>query len=202
MPERIGYARVSTDDQQLDLQRDALQQAGCVTLYEDVASGKNTARPDLAACLKALRTGDTLVVWRLDRLGRSLPDLIRIVGDLETKGVAFESLTEKIDTSSATGRLVFHLFGALAEFERSLTRERTHAGLAAARARGRVGGRQPKLDDKQVREIEILKSNPEISVAQILERYQISKPTLYRSLTAAKAKRESTKARKQKNKDE
>ena len=196
MPERIGYARVSTDDQQLDLQRDALQQAGCVTLYEDVASGKNTARPDLAACLKALRTGDTLVVWRLDRLGRSLPDLIRIVGDLETKGVAFESLTEKIDTSSATGRLVFHLFGALAEFERSLTRERTHAGLAAARARGRVGGRQPKLDDKQVREIEILKSNPEISVAQILERYQISKPTLYRALTAAKAKRESTKAQK------
>ena len=157
MPERIGYARVSTDDQQLDLQRDALQQAGCVTLYEDVASGKNTARPDLAACLKALRIGDTLVVWRLDRLGRSLPDLIRIVGDLETKGVAFESLTEKIDTSSATGRLVFHLFGALAEFERSLTRERTQAGLAAARARGRVGGRQPKLSDKQVREIEILK---------------------------------------------
>ena len=202
MPERIGYARVSTDDQQLDLQRDALQQAGCVTLYEDVASGKNTARPDLAACLKALRTGDTLVVWRLDRLGRSLPDLIRIVGDLETKGVAFESLTEKIDTSSATGRLVFHLFGALAEFERSLTRERTQAGLAAARARGRVGGRQPKLSDKQVREIEILKANPEIPVAQILERYQISKPTLYRALNAAKAKRESTKARKHKNKDE
>ena len=205
MPERIGYARVSTDDQQLDLQRDALQQAGCVTLYEDVASGKNTARPDLAACLKALRTGDTLVVWRLDRLGRSLPDLIRIVGDLETKGVAFESLTEKIDTSSATGRLVFHLFGALAEFERSLTRERTHAGLAAARARGRVGGRKPKLDDKQIREIEILLANPEISVAQILERYQISKPTLYRALRAAQARREqqeSKKARKQKNKDE
>lgn len=195
MPERIGYARVSTDDQQLDLQRDALRQAGCSVLYEDVASGKNTARPDLAACLKALRTGDTLVVWRLDRLGRSLPDLIRIVGDLETKGVAFESLTEKIDTSSATGRLVFHLFGALAEFERSLTRERTHAGLAAARARGRVGGRKPKLDDKQIREIEILLANPEITVAQILERYQVSKPTLYRALAAAKQQRhESMKA--------
>ena len=196
MPERIGYARVSTDDQQLDLQRDALQQAGCVTLYEDVASGKNTARPDLAACLKALRIGDTLVVWRLDRLGRSLPDLIRIVGDLETKGVAFESLTEKIDTSSATGRLVFHLFGALAEFERSLTRERTHAGLAAARARGRVGGRKPKLDDKQIREIEILLANPEITVAQILERYQVSKPTLYRTLAAARKQHESAKAQK------
>ena len=144
--QRIGYARVSTGDQSLSLQQDALQQAGCGTLYEDVASGKNTDRPELSNCLKALRAGDTLVVWRLDRLGRSLPDLVRIVAELESRGIQFESLQERIDTSTATGRLVFHLFGSLAEFERNLIRERTLAGLAAARARGRQGWPQTGID--------------------------------------------------------
>lgn len=137
MGQRIGYARVSTDDQNLDLQLDGLHRAGIADdhLYSDTASGKDAERKELTACLKALRKGDTLVVWRLDRLGRSLPDLVRIVGALEQKGVSFESLTEKIETGSAAGKLVFHVFAALAEFERNLIRERTQAGLAAARAR-------------------------------------------------------------------
>jgi DNA invertase Pin-like site-specific DNA recombinase len=154
--ERIGYARVSTDDQHLDLQRDALTKAGCGVVYEEKASGKSADRPELAQALKALRAGDTLTVWRLDRLGRSLPDLVCIVFGLEQRGIGFESLTERIDTTSATGRLTFHLFAALAEFERNLIRERTQAGLAAARARGRKGGRRPKLDAQARREIDAL----------------------------------------------
>ena len=139
MGKRIGYARVSTDDQNLDLQRDALALAGCSTVYEETMSGKSADRPELGHCLKALRSGDTLVVWRLDRLGRSLPDLVGIVSSLEREGVAFESITERIETTSAAGKLIFHVFAALAEFERNLIRERTRAGLAAARARGTRG---------------------------------------------------------------
>jgi DNA invertase Pin-like site-specific DNA recombinase len=146
MNQRIECARVSTDDQ-LDLLRDALMRVGCDTIYEEAASGKNAARPDLEQCRKALRAGDALVVWRLDRLGRSLPDLVQIVADLERQGVGFERLTEKIETGSAAGKLVFHVFAALAEFERGLIRERTQAGLVAAHPRGRVGGRKSKLDD-------------------------------------------------------
>lgn len=126
---KIGYARVSTDDQNLDLQRDALIEAGCVEIYEEKASGKSADRPELGQCLRALRAGDTFVVWRLDRLGRSLPDLVRIVADLEKRGIAVESLNEKIDTSSAAGRMVLHFFAMLAEYERNLIRERTRAGL-------------------------------------------------------------------------
>src|SRR5574344_916353 len=125
MNQRIGYARVSTDDQNLDLQRDALLKAGCSVIYEEAASGKSAARPELEQCRKALLVGDTLVVWRLDRLGRSLSDLVQIVTELEQRGVHFESLTEKIETSSTSGKLQLHVFAALAEFERSLTRERT-----------------------------------------------------------------------------
>ncbi|CAM5202477.1 DNA-invertase hin [Castellaniella denitrificans] len=180
MNQRIGYARVSTDDQHLDLQRDALTQAGCSVIYEEAASGKSTARPELEQCRKALRSGDTFVVWRLDRLGRSLPDLVQIVTDLEQRGVDFESLTEKIETDSATGKLVFHVFAALAEFERGLIRERTRAGLAAARARGRAGGRKPKLDAQQVREIKALLRDPEIQVADVARRYGVSRTTLYK----------------------
>ncbi len=180
MNQRIGYARVSTDDQRLDLQRDALTRAGCGTIYEEAASGKNAVRPELEQCRKALRAGDTLVVWRLDRLGRSLPDLVQIVADLERRGVSFESLTEKIETGSAAGKLVFHVFAALAEFERSLIRERTQAGLAAARARGRAGGRKPKLDDRQVREIKVLLRDPDIQVADVARRYGVSRTTLYK----------------------
>ena len=182
MGQRIGYARVSTDDQNLDLQLDALHRA-CIAddcLYSDTASGKDAERKELAACLKALREGDTLVVWRLDRLGRSLPDLVRIIGELEKKGVGFESLTEKIETSSAAGKLVFHVFAALAEFERNLIRERTRAGLVAARARGRSGGRRPKLTPQQIKEIKRLMSDPTIPVSQIAERYNVSRTTIYK----------------------
>ena len=168
MNQRIGYARVSTDDQHLDLQRDALQQAGCSVIYEEAASGKSAARPEVEQCRKALRAGDTLVVWRLDRLGRSLHDLVQIVAELEQRGVHFESLTEKIETGSASGKLQFHVFAALAEFERGLIRERTQAGLAAARARGRAGGRKPKLDDQQVREIKALLRDPDMALLQIV----------------------------------
>lgn len=180
MNQRIGYARVSTDDQHLDLQRDALQQAGCSVIYEEAASGKSAARPELEQCRKALRAGDTLVVWRLDRLGRSLHDLVQIVAELEQRGVHFESLTEKIETGSASGKLQFHVFAALAEFERGLIRERTQAGLAAARARGRDGGRKPKLDDKQVREIRRLMTDPTIPVSQIAKSYKVSRTTIYK----------------------
>ena len=176
----LGYARVSTDDQHLDLQRDALTKAGCSVIYEEAASGKSTARPELEQCRKALREGDTLVVWRMDRLGRSLPDLVQIVAELEQRGVGFESLTEKIETDSAAGRLVFHVFAALSEFERNLIRERTQAGLAAARARGWAGGRKPKLDDQQVREIKALLRDPDIQVADVARRYGVSRTTLYK----------------------
>ena len=182
MGQRIGYARVSTDDQNLDLQLDALHKAGIGDdrLYSDTASGKNADRKELLACLKALREGDTLVVWRLDRLGRSLPDLVRIVGELEQKGVSFESLTEKIETGSAAGKLVFHVFAALAEFERNLIRERTRAGLVAARARGRAGGRKPKLTEAQIKEINEMVSAQKLPIGRIAELYGVSRTTIYK----------------------
>lgn len=186
MNQLIGYARVSTDDQNLDLQRDALAHAGCSMIYEETASGKSAGRPELEQCRKALRPGDTLVVWRLDRLGRSLPDLVQIVAELERRGIGFKSLGEKIETDSAAGKLVFHVFAALAEFERNLIRERTHAGLAAARARGRSGGRKPKLDAQQIREIKRLMTDPKISVSQIAERYKVSRTTIYKVAPAQK----------------
>lgn len=180
MNQRIGYARVSTDDERLDLQRDALTQGGCGVIYEEAARGKNTTMPELEQCPKALRAGDTLVVWRLNRLGRRLPDLVQIVADLERQGVGFESLTEKIETGSAAGELVFHVFAALAEFERGLIWERTQAGLAAARARGRAGGQKPKWDDQQVREIKVLLRDPDIQVTDVARRYGVSRTTLYK----------------------
>ena len=180
MNHRVGYARVSTDDQQFDLQQDALMQAGCASIYAEKISGKNTKRPELEQCLKALRSGDTLVVWRLDRLGRSLPDLLRIVSDLKQRGIGFESLTERIEAGTASGDLIFHVFAALAEFERELIRERTQAGLASARARGRSGGRKPKLDEKKVREIRALLRDPDIQVTEVARRYGVSRTTLYK----------------------
>jgi len=180
MSKRIGYARVSTVDQNLDLQRDALTRSGCVTIYEETASGKSSSRIELEHCRKALRSGDTLVVWRLDRLGRSLSDLVKIISELAKDGITFESLSEKIDTGSASGKLQFHVFAALAEFERNLIRERTLAGLSAARARGRVGGRKPKLSEKQIREIKALLSDPAARVKDIAERYGVSRATLYK----------------------
>lgn len=183
MSTKIGYARVSTDDQNLDLQRDALTKAGCEQIYEEKASGKSQAgRPELAQCMKALRLGDTLVVWRLDRLGRSLPDLVRIIGELEQRNVSFESISERIETGSAAGKLIFHVFASLAEFERNLIKERTKAGLAAARARGRLGGRKKALDEKQLREIRALFRDPDVSVTDIAKRYGVSRTTIYKSV--------------------
>lgn len=175
---------MSTDDQTLDLQRDALKRAKCRQIYEEHASGKNTVRPQLEACLKALRPGDTLIVWRLDRLGRSLVDLIRITQELQARGVAFASLTEKIDTQSPTGKLIFHVFGALAEFERNLIRERTLAGLKAARARGRTGGRPKKLSPKDLKTIRALLRTREVPVGTIAEQFGIARSTIYRSIAA------------------
>ena len=194
MNQRIGYVRVSTDDQNLHLQRDALEKAGCQVIYEDKASGKNTERPELEACLKALRSGDTLVVWRLDRLGRSLGDLVKLVTTLEEQKIGFESLQEKIETTSASGKLVFHVFAALAEFERNLISERTRAGLKAARARGRLGGRKPKLKQKDIREIKALLKDPNIPVSDIAKRFGVSRTAIYDRVGVVKPDREGTKA--------
>lgn len=184
----LGYARVSTVEQTLDLQRDAFDATGVESIYEETASGKSTERPELAHCLKALREGDVLVVWRLDRLGRNLKDLVQIVTDLETRGVKFKSLTESIDTSGPTGTLVFHMFAALAQFERELLRERTLAGLAAARARGRKGGRRPLLNANKQRIALSMLKNREMSVAAIAEHLGVSRSTLYNlQKTAAKS---------------
>ena len=166
----------------LDLQKDALKHAQCSEVYEEQASGKNTARPQLEGCLKSLRGGDTLVVWRLDRLGRNLADLVRLIADLERRKINFESLTEGIETVSPAGRLVFHVFAALAEFERNQIRERTLAGLTAARARGRKGGRPTKLSPKEIRTIRALLKSADIPVAEIAARFGIARSTLYRAI--------------------
>jgi DNA invertase Pin-like site-specific DNA recombinase len=184
----IGYARVSTDDQNLNLQRDALDQAGCEQIFEDQFSGAKAERPGLQQALQYARAGDTIVVWRLDRLSRSLKDLIEMVTLLETKGIGLKSLQEAIDTSSSSGKLIFHIFGALAEFERNLIRERTQAGLYAARARGRKGGRPKALNkDKQALAVKLY-DEKEHTVNQICEMMGISKPTLYKYIEAAKGK--------------
>jgi DNA invertase Pin-like site-specific DNA recombinase len=181
----IGYARVSTDDQNLDLQRDALRAAGCEKVYEDRISGAKAERPGLALALEVARVGDTLIVWRLDRLGRSLHDLILLARKLEEAGVGLMSVQEKIDTSSSGGRLIFHMFGALAEFERNLVRERTQAGLTAARARGRKGGR-PKLLDPAKRQLAVrLYAEKRHTIGEICRMMGISKPTLYNYLAEA-----------------
>ena len=177
----IGYARVSTEDQTLDLQLDALKAHGCEVLYQEHASGKNADRPELENALKALRTGDHLVVWRLDRLGRNLADLVQIVNDLEKRGVGLVSLTEQINTASPSGKLVFHIFASLAEFERNLIRERTLAGLQAARDRGRRrGGRPTKLTDKDIAMIQSLMADRSNDVGEIAKRFGVHRSTLYR----------------------
>jgi DNA invertase Pin-like site-specific DNA recombinase len=176
---RIGYARVSTSDQNLDLQKDALQGAGCERIIVDKASGGTVKRAGLDRARDLLRRGDTLVIWRLDRLGRSLKHLIELMADLEQRQVGFQSLQESIDTTSPGGRLVFHIFGALAEFERNRIRERTKAGLEAARARGRKGGRTKALDAEQRALAVELYERRKHSVKEICRTLGISKPTLY-----------------------
>ncbi len=182
----VGYARVSTDDQNLNLQRDALDQAGCEQIFEDQISGAKSERLGLQQALQYARAGDSIVVWRLDRLGRSLKDLIEMVIQLESRGIGLKSLQEAIDTSSSSGKLIFHIFGALAEFERNLIRERTQAGLQAARARGRKGGRPNSLNkDKQALAVKLYDEKRH-TVNQICEMMEVSKPTLYKYIEAAK----------------
>ena len=177
----IGYARVSTADQDTALQTDALRKAGCERVFEDTASGAKAGRPGLADALAYLHDGDVLIVWRLDRLGRSLPHLIEIVGEMEARGVGFRSLTESIDTTTPGGRLIFHVFGALGQFERDLIRERTKAGLAAAAARGRKGGRKHVVTaDKLQRAREHIASG--LNVREAAARLKISKTALYTAI--------------------
>lgn len=179
---RIGYARVSTQDQKPELQLDALTLAGCEHTFQEKASGKDIVRGELEACLRTLRKGDTLVVWRLDRLGRSLKDLVEIVHGLEARGICFQSLMENVDTTNAGGRLIFHIFGALAEFERNLIRERTVAGLAAARARGRRGGRRIKLLKGDVRKAAAMLLDPTVTKAEVARHFEVSRVTLNSAL--------------------
>lgn len=182
---KIGYARVSTHDQNLDLQKDALSKAGCERIYEDHISGGATERLGLSRAMEALRPGDTLVVWRLDRLGRSLKHLIDTVNALEQEGVGFQSVTESLDTTTNGGKLVFHIFGALAEFERSLIQERTRSGLEAARARGRLGGRPKKMTPRKVAMAKKMLEDPHQSVMNVADVLGVSRATLYRYLKNA-----------------
>ena len=182
----VGYARVSTADQTLDLQLDHLRAAGCEQVYTDIISGAKTARPGLDDALRYLRLGDQLVVWKLDRLGRSLPHLIATVQALDERGIGFRSLTESIDTTTPGGRLIFHIFGSLAQFERDLIRERTNAGLTAARARGRVGGRPQKLSAAKKQMAQTLYESGQ-SIQAICTMLGISRPTLYRHITRPSA---------------
>ena len=182
----VGYARVSTQEQDLALQLDALKAAGCRKVFEEKASGAQRERPALKAALDYMRQGDTLVVWKLDRLARSLKQLIETIEDLGTRGIGLRSLTEAIDTTTAGGKLVFHIFAALAELERGVIRERTLAGLQAARARGRTGGRPPALSPKDVAAAKALLKDPEITVAEVARRLAVAPSTLYRHLPRAR----------------
>lgn len=181
----IGYARVSTLDQNPNLQKDALTVAGCEKIFTDKLSGTITLRPNLEKVKEILRKGDTLVVWRLDRLGRSLKDLIQWAEYLEKEGVGLKSLHESIDTSTSAGKLIYHVFGALAEFERNLIAERTQAGLSAARARGKVGGRPKTLSDDKRKLAVDLYNQKKMSIKKICEMMSITKPTLYKYVEAS-----------------
>ncbi|MBB3441852.1 recombinase family protein [Rhizobium sp. BK379] len=190
MGELIGYVRVSKSDgsQILDLQKDALLISGVEVpmIYEDLASGKKDIRPGLEACLKALRSGDTLVVWKLDRLGRDLRHLVNTVDDLSKRGVGFKVLSGQtpIDTSTAQGKLMFGIFASLAEFERELIRERTIAGLASARARGRVGGRKPAMTPAKIRLAQAAMGKRETVISELCHELGVSRQTLYRYVSA------------------
>lgn len=183
---KIGYARVSTADQHLRMQEDALKSAGCEEVYTDVISGVKSQRPGLDKVLSYLREGDTLVVWKLDRLGRSIQHLIQTITSLLEKKIGFKSLQENIDTSTSGGKLIFHIFSALAEFERDLIQERTQAGLKAARARGKMGGRPPLLDTRQINRMIEMYDEQKNTVAEICKIYNISRPSFYNYLNNRK----------------
>lgn len=198
MGHQLGYARVSTGDQDAALQVDSLKSAGCYRIFTDTASGSLETRPELSKVLDQLRPGDTLVVWRLDRLGRSIRHLIDQLAGLQERGIGFRSLQENIDTTSSGGRLVFHVFAALAEFERDLIRERTNAGLQAARARGRTGGRPALLTEDKLRTARRLYEQQDMTVEKIGAVLGVSRTTIYRALrreptgTPARRRRSST----------
>jgi len=183
----VGYARVSTLDQKPGLQIDALKAAGCARIFTEKASGAQRERPELKAALGYIRAGDTLVVWKLDRLARSMRQLIETVEDLQSRGIELRSLTESIDTATPGGRLVFHIFGALAEFERAVIRERTSAGLQAARERGKKGGRPRTLDPKDLAAAKALLADPAIRVEDVAARLKVSPATLYRYLPGGRS---------------
>mgnify|MGYP003649524539 FL=1 len=183
----IGYARVSTNDQNPELQVDALKKAGAEQIFQEKFTGTLRERPELSQCLRMLRQGDVLIVWKLDRLARSLKDLVEIVQDLQDRGIGFKSLTESIDTTSSGGRLVFHIFGALAEFERDLIRERTIAGLKAARARGRKGGRKPAMSAADVKKAAAMLLDPNITKVEVAQHFRVSRTTLNAALSRLSA---------------
>jgi DNA invertase Pin-like site-specific DNA recombinase len=183
---QIGYARVSTTDQNLDLQQDALRAAGCERVFTDTASGAKADRPGLAAAIAACRAGDVLVVWKLDRLGRSLPHLVETVQMLADRQVGFRSLQEQVDTTASGGKLIFHIFASLAEFERDLIRERTQAGLTAARARGRIGGRPAGVDEQKRKAALALQRDPKYTVQEICAIVGISRNTYYKYVRSAR----------------
>jgi len=182
----IGYARISTTDQQLHLQEDALKKADCEKIFTDVASGSKAERKGLTEALEFVRKGDTLVVWKLDRLGRLIRHLLETVNQLQNHGIGFKSLQENIDTTTSGGKLVFHLFSALAEFERDIIRERTQAGLQAARRRGRLGGRRRVMDAKKIEMAKALLQNRDLSIGEICRTLKVSRATLYRYLNGDK----------------
>jgi DNA invertase Pin-like site-specific DNA recombinase len=184
----IGYARISTQDQTLNLQKDALEKLGCTKIFTDTASGAKAERKGLEEALGYVRAGDTLCVWRLDRLGRSLKHLIETITLLSNRKIGFKSLTENIDTTTSGGKLVFHLFGALAEFERDIIRERTQAGLTAARARGRKGGRPKALNAKKAQMAQGLYNDKTYSIDEICRTLNISRATLYRYIKTGEGK--------------
>ncbi len=186
---KIGYVRVSTHEQNLDMQKDVLKSYGCDEIFTDIASGAKTDRPGLEQALEYIRTGDSLVVWKLDRLGRSIQHLIQIVNELNSKQIGFHSLQENIDTNTSGGKLVFHIFGALAEFERDLIRERTQAGLKAARTRGRLGGRPLLLNSRQVKRLIELYDDQKSTVDEICKIFNISRPSFYNYLNKARENR-------------
>ncbi|WP_285295727.1 recombinase family protein [Aureimonas altamirensis] len=179
---KFGYARVSTDDQRLDLQRDALRAAGCLRIFEDKVSGARVNRPGLDQALSHLRAGDTLVIWRLDRLGRTTHQLVGLLEQFERDGIKLQSLQDGIDPSTALGRAMLQIGAVFAEMERNLIRERTRAGLSAARARGRFGGRKEKLDADAVDTVRRLMQDPDLTMQQIADRMKVNRTTLYRAL--------------------
>ena len=179
----IGYARISTDDQKLDLQHDALRATGCEKIFDETASGASARLPVREELLDYARPGDTVVVWKLDRLGRSLRDLIEVVNTLGDRGVGLRSLHESIDTTTPAGKLTFHVFGALAEFERDVMRERTRAGLLAARKRGKKLGRPRSLSPEQIDMARSMMANPKLSARRVAEQLGVHRATLYRNLS-------------------